>query len=307
MTDNNKSIPALVTPDWLAKKLTNEDLCIIDASWYLPTENRNPHAEFHSEHIPGARFFDVDAVSDQTNELPHMVPSECEFSSAMTKLGVTNDMKIVIYDGHGLMSAARVWWTFRTFGHHQVSVLNGGLPAWKSQGHETLSHSAGDSSHQTTVQQTFKARLDIKLIRSLEQMKSNLDSPLEQVVDARPPARFNGTAPEPRQGLRRGHIPGSCNVPFVELLDPATYKMLSPEQITTRFIQAGIDLECPIIATCGSGITASVLALALYTIGRTSVAVYDGSWAEWGEPGDNPVATGLISSSSNISRLDSYI
>lgn len=290
MAENNLTdMPALVTPDWLAAQLSKPDICVLDASWHLPTEERDAGAEYESEHIPGAVFFDIDAVSDLGSPLPHMLPTVEFFALKMAEMGISHGIRIVVYDSHGLMSAARVWWMFRAFGHENVSVLNGGLPAWKRAGHPVKS--SRDAPPAVSSEQAFTASLNPSLVRSLDQILGNLTSQHEQLIDARSTGRFAGIDPEPRAGLRRGHVPGSYNVPFQDLLDPEVNQVLPPDQIEACFLAAGIDLSQPIATTCGSGITACIVALALHTIGRTGVAVYDGSWAEWGELTDTPVDT----------------
>lgn len=267
---------ALVTAEWLAQQQVGPNLSILDASWYLPAENRDPYQEYRQAHIPGAVFFDIDKIADQSSSLPHMLPAPEDFDAAVAAMGIGADSRVVIYDGHGLMSAARVWWMFRVFGHRHVHVLNGGLPAWRAAGY-ALIDSERDTYRPTPSQQPLQARLDTRLLRTLDDVRNSS----EQIVDARPAGRFHGVDPEPRPGLRCGHIPGSYNVPFVELLDPQTRKMLPPDQLRQRFSDAGLDLQQPVTASCGSGVTACVLALGLYSIG-VDAAVYDGSWAEWG-------------------------
>lgn len=285
---NNEShtLPALVTAEWLANELSSSDLRVLDASWYLPTENRNAYAEYQEEHIPGAAFFDIDGVSDRNSNLPHMLPREGDFSASMSRLGLSNSMRIIIYDGHGLMSAARAWWMFRVFGHDKVAVLNGGLNAWKNAGQAVLA--SLDETGATIPEGNFIAHKNNSLVRSMAQVRNNLTTKAEQLVDARPAGRFIGIDPEPRKGLRSGHVPGSINVPFLELLDPDSRQMLPGEQLEKCFTAAGLDLKEAVTASCGSGVTACVLALGLYVLGRNDVAVYDGSWAEWGSADDAP-------------------
>jgi thiosulfate/3-mercaptopyruvate sulfurtransferase len=274
---------SLVGTAWLADHLDAPDLRIVDATYYLPNEGRNAKAEYRERHIPGAVFFDIDEIADTASDLPHMLPSPEKFASRMRALGLGDGNRIVVYDSRGLMSAARVWWMFRVFGHRDVAILDGGLPKWLAEGHPV------DDKEPMPRQRHFTARLNNFLLRDRQFLRENLDSHRAEIVDARPAGRFNGTDPEPRPGLRPGHIPGSRNLPFTDLLSPADKTLLPAEAIRARFEAAGIDLRKPVVATCGSGITAAVLALGLHLIGREDVAVYDGSWADWGRPGDTPV------------------
>lgn len=277
---SSANMPILVRPEWLEERKSCSDIRILDASWYLPAENRDAYSEYEKAHIPGAIFFDIDGISDENSTLPHMLPSAPEFAMRMSRLGLSNTSQVIIYDGHGLMSAARAWWMFRVFGHEKVAVLNGGIQAWKDAG---LSLVGGlNDGNKPVSKGNFIANLNDTLVRSLDQVWYNLDTKTEQLVDARPAGRFDGIDPEPRAGLRAGHVPGSINVPFVQLLDPDNRQMLPVEDIREIFEQSGLDLERPIIASCGSGVTACVLALALATLGHERVAIYDGSWAEWG-------------------------
>jgi thiosulfate/3-mercaptopyruvate sulfurtransferase len=276
---------ALVETDWLAQHLQAPDVRVVDASWYMPAANRNAQAEFEEAHIPGAVFFDIDEISDTSTDLPHMLPPPEKFSARARKLGLGDGNRIVIYDGAGLFSAARVWWMFRVFGHDDVAVLNGGMPKWRKENRPVES---GTPSPQA---RHFTARTNHLLVRDLDQLRHNLDSKAEQVVDARSAKRFAGLEPEPRTGVRSGHIPGSLNLPYSEILDPETKTVLPAEKLAARFADAGIDLSKPIVTSCGSGITASALTLGLFLLGRTDAAVYDGSWSEWGGRKDTPVET----------------
>ncbi|MDA0219383.1 MAG: 3-mercaptopyruvate sulfurtransferase [Proteobacteria bacterium] len=275
----------LVTTEWLAEHLDAPDVRIVDGSWYLPADGRDPRAEYAERHIPGAVFFDIDDISDEKSHLPHMLPSAEKFSSRVRKLGLGDGVRIVVYDGGNMMAAARVWWMFRVFGHEDVAVLDGGLPKWMSEGRPV------DDAPVIPRERHFTARMNTFLVRDIEQMRSNVESAREQVVDARGPGRFAGSEPEIRPGLRSGHIPGSVNLPYSSLLRPdATVR--SDEDIRAALASIGVDPARPVATTCGSGISASFLALALNLIGARNVAVYDGSWTEWGGREDTPVATG---------------
>lgn len=277
----------IVSTAWLAEHLDDPDVRIVDATYHLPGTNRDAAAEFAAAHIPGAVFFDVDDIAAPESKapggLPHMLPPPGLFAERMAALGIGNDSFVVCYDVHGLMSAARAWWMLRAFGHDGVAVLDGGLPAWKAEGRPL------ESGAPTAAPARFTAHFRPALVRSKAEV---LGGTVGTVIDARARERFEGTAPEPRPGLRGGHIPGALNLPFGELLDPATKTLLPPEQIAARFAAAGLPQNGPVTASCGSGITACVLALGLHRIGREDAAVYDGSWAEWGMPGDTPVETG---------------
>jgi len=275
----------LVTTDWLAEHFDAPDVRVVDGSWYLPTDGRNPRAEHAEQHIPGAVFFDIDDISDEKNPLPHMLPSPEKFSSRVRKLGLGDGVRIVVYDGGNMMAAARVWWMFRVFGHEDVAVLDGGLPKWLSEDRPV------DDEPVIPRERHFTARMNTFLVRDMAQMRANIDSGREQVVDARGAGRFAATEPEIRPGLRGGHIPGSVNLPYSSLLRPdATVK--SDEDIRAALTAIGVDPGRPVATTCGSGISASFLALALNLVGARKVAVYDGSWTEWGSHDDTPVATG---------------
>jgi thiosulfate/3-mercaptopyruvate sulfurtransferase len=277
----------LVETEWLSKHLDAPDLAIVDGSWHLPTMRRDARKEYLEEHIPGAVFFDIDAISDRESDLPHMLPSPLAFSSAMQDLGIGDGMRIVVYDNSGIYSAPRVWWTFRAMGVNDVAVLNGGLPKWKADGHpvETGPAHVRQASH-------FSARLNRELLRDAEDMQALLSSKAAQIVDARSAERFSGEAPEPRAGLRSGHIPGSLNLPYDRLINnDGTLK--SADEIVAAFKAANVDLEQPVATTCGSGVTASTLALALAVIGHVHTSVYDGSWSEWGANEDLPITTGV--------------
>ncbi|MGQ0675762.1 MAG: 3-mercaptopyruvate sulfurtransferase [Rhodospirillales bacterium] len=277
---------ALVSTEWLARHLNDAELRIVDGTYILPPTARSARKEFAQRHIPGAVFFDIDEIADKTNPLPHMLPPPEQFSAKARKLGLGDAGRIVAYDTHGMMSAARVGWMFRAMGHKNVAVLDGGLPKWLKEGRQV----AGAAPN--APERHFTARFDPALVRSLMQVKDALESKSVQVVDARSAGRFKGVDPEPRAGLRGGHMPGAFNVPYTDLLDPAEKTFLSADRLAQRFAAAGVDTAKPIVTSCGSGVTACVLALGLYLLGRDDVAVYDGSWTEWGGRKDTPVATG---------------
>jgi len=278
---------ALVSTAWLAEHLAAPDIRVVDGSYYLPNEGLDARAEYEAHHIPGAVFFDIDEIADTGVDLPHMLPSPEKFSSRVRKLGLGDGVRIVAYDQRGLFSAARVWWTFRLFGHRDVAVLDGGLVKWLAEGRPVEDGTARPEERH------FTARINSLMVRDRGQVQANLESDREQVVDARNQGRFEGREPEPRPGLRGGHIPGSRNLPFTELLDRETQTLLPAEVLKARFAAAGVDWNRPVITSCGSGITAAVLALGLHVAGHKDVSVYDGSWAEWGDPESGlPVATG---------------
>jgi thiosulfate/3-mercaptopyruvate sulfurtransferase len=252
----------------------------------MPSEGRNARAEYLEEHIPGAIFFDIDEIADTRSKLPHMLPPPEKFSSRMRSMGIGDGSRIVVYDSSGIFSAARVWWTFRVMGVEDVTVLNGGLPKWKGEG---LPLESGEPRLRST--RHFTSRRNADLVRDVFDMKALLKDRSAEIVDARSAERFAGQAPEPRPGLRSGHIPGAHNLPYGKLLkQDGTLK--SHAQIEALFNQAGVDLSKPVVASCGSGITASVLALALAEIGHRRAAVYDGSWSEWGADEKLPIETG---------------
>jgi len=282
MADDPKT---LVSTDWLAQHISDPDMRILDGSWYLPADNRDPKAEYAAGHIPGARFFDIDDISDARSDLPHMAPPIEKFMSRLRSMGVGDGHQVVVYDGEGLFSAARVWWLFRLMGQENVAVLDGGLPKWIAEGRPTEDMPPIARDRHMTV------RFQNQLVRDVTQVAhaSKLGTP--QIVDARAAARFRGDAPEPREGLRAGHIPGSRNVPFSSLLNAD--KTLKPVAETRQIFEAaGVDLSKPVITSCGSGVTACVLALALERLGHSQWSLYDGSWTEWGMFPTVPVATG---------------
>jgi thiosulfate/3-mercaptopyruvate sulfurtransferase len=274
----------LVTPEWLARNLTRRDVRIVDGSWHMPQLKRDARAEFAAAHIPGAVFFDIDAIADHATSLPHMLPSAREFARTVGGLGIGARDRVIVYDTRGVASAARVWWTFRAFGHDAVAVLDGGLPRWRAEGRPV------ESGTPAPRPRKFTARLRRSLVRDLAAMRRNVTTRKAQVLDARSRGRFAGTEPEPRAGLRSGHIPGSLNLPYDELYQKDG-TLLPPHELRAKFEAAGLDLGKPVVTSCGSGVTASVLALGLYAAGRPDVAVYDGSWTEWGGRADTPIET----------------
>jgi len=273
---------ALVSTDWLAAHLRDPDVRVLDGSWHMPQTRRDAHAEFLGAHLPGAAFFDIDGIADRGNPLPHMLPTPDVFAAAVGALGVGTGDRVVVYDTRGVVSAARVWWTFRAFGHDAVAVLDGGLPKWKAEGRPLES---GEPKREPRV---FSATPRPSVVRDLAAMRDNLTTRREQVLDARSAGRFTATEPEPRAGLRGGHIPGSLNLPSDTLVRPDG-TLLPPGDLRKRFEAAGVDFTRPVTTTCGSGITASVLAFGLHLLGHARVAVYDGSWTEWGGRADTPV------------------
>eukprot|EP00238_Polyblepharides_amylifera_P010887 CAMPEP_0196589272 /NCGR_PEP_ID=MMETSP1081-20130531/63159_1 /TAXON_ID=36882 /ORGANISM="Pyramimonas amylifera, Strain CCMP720" /LENGTH=343 /DNA_ID=CAMNT_0041912029 /DNA_START=151 /DNA_END=1182 /DNA_ORIENTATION=- len=291
-----------VSSEWLQQNLACVQ--VVDASWYMPNVNRNPKEEFLQCRIPGAVFFDLDGVRDVASPLPHMLPPAPAFAAAAQALNISNSTHVVVYDCSGLFSAARAWWMFKVFGHQQVSVLEGGLPGWLAKGcpfdstPPTIPPEAGGAAAQSAQEDTWEqacggcyiAHLDQDVVKTMEQMMRNLDveaSARNQVVDARSKGRFTGKAPEPRPGVKGGHIPHSCNVPFEDVLRPGGF-LKSVEDLKTVFTSSGLKLDgAPIIASCGTGVTACVLALALQKLGVGGVSVYDGSWTEWGSSSTN--------------------
>ena len=276
----------LVSTKWLADHLHDKDVKVVDASFKLPGVLPLPKEDYERAHIPGAVFFDVDAVSDHANPLPHMFPDAEQFGRDVGALGISNADTVVLYDSGGWVAAPRAWWMFLSFGHDKVRIVDGGLKKWIAEGHPV------QGGNKMTKPATFKAKFDAKRVRSIQQMTANLASGAEQVLDARAKERFEGTAPEPRPGLRGGHIPGSRNLPYNLLIDAATGTMKPLDQLRQAFAATGVDLDKPIATSCGSGVSAAVLTLALYRLGVANPALYDGSWSEWGMPDGPAVATG---------------
>lgn len=276
----------IVTPAWLADNLKSPDLRVIDATWFLATDTRDAKALYAERRIPGAVYFDIDEIAATTSDLPHMLPAPEKFASRMRKAGIGDGSRIVIYDNQGLFSAARVWWTFRVMGHDDVYVLDGGFPAWEKAGYEI---ETGPPLPRTERHFTVRMRGD--LVRDLKDMRRLIETGAAPILDARPAPRFRGEAPEPRAGLRSGHMPGALSVPSGSLVNE-NGQLRSAEELGQIFATAGADPARPAVCSCGSGVTAAIIALALARLGRWDAAVYDGSWAEWGSQPDTPVVTG---------------
>jgi thiosulfate/3-mercaptopyruvate sulfurtransferase len=281
MSDDPKT---LVSTEWLAAHLKDPDLRLLDASWYLPDMGRNGRDEFADVHIPGARVFDIDDISDGRSDLPHMVPPVEKFMSRLRAMGVGDGHQIVVYDGSGIFSAARVWWLFKLMGQKDVAVLDGGLPKWISEGRPTNDLPPVIRDRHMTV------RRQNNMVRDVTQVSHAAKLADHEIIDARGPSRFAGAEPEPRAGLRAGHIPGSKNVHYATLMNDGVMK--SPEDLRAVFEAANIDLSKPAITSCGSGVTAAILCLAMERFGKTDHSLYDGSWTEWGAFPTLPVATG---------------
>lgn len=273
----------LVTTEWLAEHRKDPNIRIVDSSWYLPAMERNGRAEYNAGHIPGAAFWDIDHIADPQSPLPHMLPSSNDFAGHMASLGIGNDTKVVIYDGMGLFTAARPWWMLRTFGHDDVAILDGGLPKWIAEGRPVTDRPVPERIA------SFVPNPRPELVRRIDDVLRNLDSGAEQILDARSAGRFAGAEPEPRPNCRPGHIPGSMNLPFDHLVDPQSKTVLPVNCLQGRFAKAGIDLDRPVVTSCGSGVTACVLALGLHLLGKEDVAIYDGSWSDWGTSPQTPV------------------
>jgi thiosulfate/3-mercaptopyruvate sulfurtransferase len=278
-------VDPLVSGAWLAEHLTDSDVQVVDATWYMPAEGKQGRHVFEAAHIPGAVFFDIDGIADRTVDLPHMLPTPEAFAEAAGALGLRREATVVVYDAQGIFSAPRVWWTLRVMGFPRVFVLDGGLPKWRADGHPVIDGPGAPAAQPLAT--AFRA----ELVRDLKAVSELVRTGSAQMVDARSGPRFRGEAPEPRSSLRGGHMPGACNTPFGEVITRnGTLKPAA--ELEAVFETAGVDLAKPIVTTCGSGLTASVLALALARLGREDVAVYDGSWTEWGGRPDTAIVTG---------------
>ncbi|MBV8916667.1 3-mercaptopyruvate sulfurtransferase [Bradyrhizobium sp.] len=276
----------LVTTDWLAAHLNDAGVKVVDATFKMPGVLPLPKDDYLAAHIPGAVFFDVDAVSDHKNPLPHMFPSAEQFGRDVGALGIGNDDTVVLYDAGGWVAAPRAWWMFLSYGHDKVRILDGGLKKWRAEGR------AVEGGEVTPKPATFTAAYDARRVRSIGEMIANVASKAEQVIDARAGDRFEGRVAEPRPGLRSGHIPDSRNLPYGQLFDATTGAMKPLQELRKAFASAGVDMDKPIVTSCGSGVSAAVLTLALYRLGVRGTALYDGSWSEWGQADGPPVATG---------------
>ena len=273
---------ALVGTDWLAAHLRDSDVRVVDATWYLPHLGRDARAEHAEAHVPGAAYFDIDAIADPKSSLPHMLPSAAEFGRHVGALGIGDGDHVVAYGGRNMIASARAWWMFRAFGHERVSVLDGGLAKWRAEGRPV------EAGAVTPRPRSFTARFRPELVRDLGQVRDNVARRAEQALDARSAGRFAGTEPEVRPGVRSGHIPGSLNLPYDRLFD-ASGALAPPDALRRAYEAAGVDLARPVFTTCGSGVSAAVLSFGLHALGRSDVPVYDGSWTEWGGRTDTPI------------------
>ena len=277
----------LVPTQWLGERLGSSGLAIVDGSYFLPAANRDAGAEYRAAHIPGAVFFDIDEIADHGSGLPHMLPTPQAFADAAGRLGIGNDMTIVVYDSVGLFSSPRVWWTLRVFGARDAYILDGGLPKWMA---ERRPLAAGEEAPRPLP---FIPHFNPRAVAALADVQQALSDGSAQVVDARSKGRFRGEDPEPREGLRSGHMPGALNVPYGELIEEG--RLMDRGQLAAAFTTAGVDLDKPVITSCGSGVTAAILWFALDALGKEPSALYDGSWVEWASRPDLPIATGTSS------------
>ncbi|WP_034995179.1 3-mercaptopyruvate sulfurtransferase [Beijerinckia mobilis] len=273
-----------VSTEWLAGEIGKPDLAVIDGTFFMPDEKRDAKSEYRTRHIPGAIFFDIDAIADHSTDLPHMLPNPADFATAAGQLGLSEAMRLVVYDASGLLGAPRVWWTLRTFGAQNVKILEGGLPKWIAEGRPA------ESGEVQPTPRVFAPHFDPSAVADAEAVNAASKSGTSQIIDARAAPRFRGEVPEPRAGLRSGHIPGSLNLPWREVVGEGTLK--SPDEIREAFAAIGFDPHKPIITSCGSGVSAAILLLALETVGQRHIQLYDGSWTEWGGRSDLPIATG---------------
>lgn len=280
----NQSSRTFVSADWLNGQLGSPDLAVVDSSWYLPAMKRDGKAEYAASHIPGAVYFDIDEVADSTSSLPHMLPSPEVFALHMARLGIGNGTRVVVYDGAGLFSAPRVWWTLKIFGLKEVFILDGGFPAWCAEGYPV------ERGMVTRPPANFTPAFDASAVAALEDVERALANNSAQVIDARPASRFRGEVPEPRPGVASGHMPGSLNVPSSAVIEGN--RLAPADKIEAIFRDAGFDPDQPVIASCGSGVSAAILWLALEKIGKSPQAIYDGSWSDWGSRPGQPIATG---------------
>jgi thiosulfate/3-mercaptopyruvate sulfurtransferase len=283
----------LIEPQEVVNRLHDESCVILDATFTLPAQNRNPQAEFVKAHIPGSFFFDIDVVAAVESKLPHMLPSVEDFETAVSALGIGNETQIIVYDSNQFMASARVWWMFRIFGHENIRVMNGGLTHWIAQGYPLNSEITTPKAH------AFSARFNPELVKSFSAMEKISSDASATILDARPLGRFLGQDPEPRPGLRSGHIPGSHSLFFQRLLDPQSRRFLSEDALHAVFKEIHVEPGESLVATCGSGVTAAIIALALAELGHPNTPIYDGSWSEWGLPGPHVVATGTSFSTSS--------
>lgn len=277
---------ALVSTEWLAAHLSDPHVRVLDSSFKQPGVMPTARADYDAGHIPSAVFFDIDDVAEPGTALPHMIPTAERFAQKMAERGIGNEDKVIVYDANGLSSAGRAWWLLRLFGHHNVALLDGGLPKWKAEGRPL------ETATPVIPQRRFTARFDPSLVRGKNDIVANLASRGELVVDARSAGRFDGSAEETWPGRRRGHIPGSRNLPFDQVTDPSTKQLKDADALASLFANAGVAFGQPVVASCGSGVTACALAFAAFLIGHDRVAIYDGSWSEWGLPDGPPIATG---------------